>query len=71
MSALQEAGGNAISLQNYLELHLGCHACRLSYFQIGYACGAHGRAGGRAGVRSRDYQNFLDGYMITKFSYPW
>ena len=25
---------------------------------------------GRSGVRSRDYQNFSDGY-ITKFSYPW
>ena len=60
-SALQDAGGYAISRQNYLELHLGCHTCRLSNFQIGYACGADGRAGGRAGVRSRDYQNFSDG----------
>ena len=61
VSALQDAGGYAISRQNYLELHLGCHTCRLSNFQIGYACGADGRAGGLAGVRSRDYQNFSDG----------
>ena len=54
--------------KNYLELRSGCHTCRLSNFQIGYACGADGRAGGhagvracgRAGVRSRDYQNFSD-----------
>ena len=26
-SALQEAGGYAISRQNNLELHLGCHTC--------------------------------------------
>ena len=27
VSALQDAGGYAISLQNNLELHLGCHTC--------------------------------------------
>ena len=48
---------------------MGCHTCRLSNFQIGYACGAYGRACGRAGVRAcgragvrlRDYQNFSHG----------
>ena len=27
ISALQDAGGYAISCQNNLELHLGCHTC--------------------------------------------
>ena len=27
VSALQDAGSYAISLQNNLELHLGCHTC--------------------------------------------
>ena len=27
VSALQDAGGYAISLQNNLELHLGCRTC--------------------------------------------
>ena len=27
VSALQDAGSCAISLQNNLELHLGCHTC--------------------------------------------
>ena len=31
VSALQDAGGYAISRQNNLELHLGCHICWLSY----------------------------------------
>ena len=36
-----------------------------------YASGADGRSLGRAvGVRSRDYQVFLDG-EITSLSYPW
>ena len=33
-SALQDAGGYAISRQNNLELHLGCHTCWLSYFTL-------------------------------------
>ena len=45
VSALQDAGGYAISSQNNLELHLGCHTCWLSYFI----------------VRLRDDQNFSDG----------
>ena len=28
-----------------------------------YACGADGRTVGRKGVKSRDYQNFSDGWM--------
>ena len=60
VSALQDAGGSAISRQNNLELHLGCHTdWVISHW---YACGAHRRSLGRSvGVRSRDYQIFSDG----------
>ena len=34
VSALQDTGGYVISLQNNLELHLGCHTCWLSYFTL-------------------------------------
>ena len=69
VSALQDVGGYAISHQNNLELHLGCHTCWLSYFTLVYLwCG---RTVGRSvGVRSRDYQIFSDGWFTT-FSYPW
>ena len=40
-SALQDAGGYAISRQNNLELHLGHHTCW-------YASGADGRPDGRS-----------------------
>ena len=47
--------GYAISRQNNLELHLGCHTCWLSYFTL--VCLWCGRTVGRSvGVRSRDYQ---------------
>ena len=36
VSALQDAGGCAISRQNNLELHLGCHTCWSSYFTLVY-----------------------------------
>ena len=65
--ALRDAGGYAISRQNNLELHLGCHACWLSYFTLPCLwCGRTvSRAGGRAvGVRSRDYQIFSVDYHI-------
>ena len=42
VSALQDAGGYAISSQNNLELHLVCHTCTcwLSYFTLVYLwCG--------------------------------
>ena len=42
VSASQDAGGYAISRQNNLELHLGCHNCWMSYLHW-YACGAEGR----------------------------
>ena len=53
VSALQDADGYAISRQNNLELHLGCHICWLSYFTlICLWCGRTvSRAGGRAGGR--------------------
>ena len=60
VSASQDAGGNAISRQNNLELHLGCHTCWVSYFTL--VCLWCRRTVGRSvGVRSRDYQIFLDG----------
>ena len=60
VSASQDAGGYAISRQNNLELHLGCHTCWLSYFTL--VCLWCGRTVGRSvGVRSRDYQIFSDG----------
>ena len=59
VSTLQDAGGYAISRQNNLELHLGCHTCWLSYFTL--VCLWGSRAGRRAGLRSRDYQTFSDG----------
>ena len=62
-SASQDAGGYAISRQNNLELHLGCHTSWLSYFTVV-------QTDGRSGVRSGDYQNFSEG-QITKFSNPW
>ena len=60
VSALQDAGGCAISLQNNLELHLGCHTCWLSYFTL--VCLWCGRTVLRAGGRS------VYGHVITKFS---
>ena len=60
VSALQDAGGYAISRQNNLELHLGCHTCWLSYFTFVHLWG--GRKVGRVGGRSVTcYQNFSDG----------
>ena len=60
VSALQDAGSYAISRQNNLDLHLGCHTCWLSYFTL--VCLWCGRTAARAVVvRSRDYQIFSDG----------
>ena len=56
VSALQDASGYAISRQNNLELHLGCHTCWVILHW--YACGSDGRS---VGVRLRDYQIFSDG----------
>ena len=56
VSALQDAGGYAISRQNNFELHLGCHACGLSYFTL--ACLWCGRTVGRS----------VYGHVITTFS---
>ena len=50
LSTLQDAGGYAISRQNNLQLHLGCHTCGLSYFTLVYARGADGRSLGRCTV---------------------
>ena len=60
VSASQDADGYAISRQNDLELHLGCHTCLLSYFTL--VCLWCGRmVGWSVGIRSRDYQIFSDG----------
>ena len=55
VSASQDAGGYAISRQNNLQLHLGCHTCYLSNFA--FVCLWCGRMGGRG-----------DGHVITKIS---
>ena len=60
VSALQDSGGYAISRQNNLELHLGCHTCWLSYFTL--VCLWCGRMVSRAVGRS------VYGHVITKFS---
>ena len=59
VSALQDAGGYAISHKNNVELHLGCHNCWLSYFTL--VCLWCGWTDGRAGVQLCDYQIFSDG----------
>ena len=58
--ALQDAGGFAISRQNNLELHLGCHTCTHVEWVIlhWYACGADRRM----------VNCFVYGHLITKFS---
>ena len=61
VSALQDASGYAISRQNNLELHLGCHTCWLSYFTL--VCLWCGRTVARAGGQS------VYGHVITKFSW--
>ena len=55
-SALKEAGGYAISGQNNLQLHLGCHTCGLSYFTL--VCTWCGRTAARS----------VYGHEISKFS---
>ena len=55
LSGCQDADGHAISRQNNLELHLGCHACWLSYFTL--VCLWCGRAVGRT-----------YGHVVTKIS---
>ena len=56
VSVLQDAGGYAISRQNNLELHLGCHTCCWVILRW-YACGADGLSGGGG-----------YGHVIAKFS---
>ena len=58
VSALQDAGGYAISPQNNLELHLGGHTCLLSYLHW-YAFCTDGQLVERAGVK---------GHVITNIS---
>ena len=61
MSALQDASGYAISRQNNLELHLPYLLIELFYIGMSVVR-TDGRSSGRSvGVRSRDYQIFLDG----------
>ena len=57
VTASQDAGGYAISRQNNLELHLGCHTCWLKYFTLVSVERTDGRTLGRA-----------YGHVITKIS---
>ena len=59
VSASKETGGYAISRQNNLELHLGCHTCCLIYFTLVclWVVWTGGRSVDQSDVRSRDYQN--------------
>ena len=69
LSTLQDAGGYAISRQNNLQLHLGCHTCWLSYFTS--VCLWCGRTVSLAvGLCTVTWlPNFL-GWVDTSFSYP-
>ena len=69
LSTLQDAGGYAISRQNNLQLHLGCHTCWLSYFTL--VCLWCGRTVSLAvGLCTVTWlPNFL-GWVDTSFSYP-
>ena len=69
LSTLQDAGGYAISRQNNLQLHLGCHTCWLSYFTL--VCLWCGRTVSLAvGLCTVTWlPNFL-GWGDTSFSYP-
>ena len=59
VSTSKDACGYAISRQNNLELHLGCHTCWFSYFTL--ACLWCGPTVGRSvAVRSLDYQIFSE-----------
>ena len=58
VSASREAGAYAISRQNNLELHLGCHICWLSYLTL--LCLWSGRTVGRS-----------YGHVITKNVFGW
>ena len=58
VSASQDAGGYAISGQNNLKLPY-LYVAWVIYIGMPVVR-PDGRAGGRAGVRSRDYQNFSD-----------
>ena len=60
VSASQDVGGYAISHQNNLELHLGCHTCGMSYFTLVYLW-CRWTVGQWAGGP-------VYGHMITKFS---
>ena len=63
-----EASGYAISRQNNLELHLGCHTCWLSYFTL--LCLWCGWTVSRS-VYGYVITKFSRVGNITKFSYPW
>ena len=65
VSASQDAGGYAISSQNNLKLPYLYWLIELFYICMPVVR-TDGRAVGRAGVWSRDYQNFSDA-KVTKF----
>ena len=74
VSALQDAGGYAISRQNNLELHLGCHTCWLSYFTL--VCLWCGRtvswAGGRCTVTwLPNFLRWVDYFIFLPMVLRW
>ena len=64
-SALQDAGGYAISRQNNLDLHLSCHTCWLSYLTL--VCLWCGRTVGRTVTRLPNFLGWVDYHIfLTK-----
>ena len=61
-SALQEAGGYAISRQTNLELHLGCHNCWLGYFTL--VCLWCGRTVGRMVTWLPNFLGWVDCHIF-------
>ena len=74
VSALQHAGGYAISRQNNLELHLGCHTCWLSYFTL--VCLWCGRTVSRARGRCTvtwlpNFLGWVDYFIFLPIMLSW
>ena len=68
VSTLQDAGGYAISRQNNLELHLGCHTCWLSYFTL--VCLWCSRAGGPTVTWLPNFLGWVD-YRVFPRYFPF
>ena len=62
-SALQDAGGYTISRQNNLQLHLGCHTCRLGYLTL--VCLWCGRTVGRTVTWLPNFLGWVDYHIFV------